>query len=117
ILISIIIPMYNASEYIERTLISIMNQTYPFFECLIYDDGSSDDSYNIAKKVIDTDSRFKIFKQLNQGLSYTRQRGFNSSSYDYICTIDADDYIEKDYLKLLIEKALNTNADIVVCGF
>ena len=68
-LISVIVPVYNVEEYVEKCVLSIINQTYKNLEILIIDDGSTDNSYNICKKYANTDNRIKVMHQENHGIS------------------------------------------------
>lgn len=110
-LISVIIPMYNASRFIKRCISSILNQTYKNFELLIINDGSTDNSLEICNKF--KDQRIKIINQKNAGSENARLTGIKQSKGEYICFIDADDWIAKDYLQELIEPAKKYNVDLV----
>ena len=101
--ISIIIPIYNAQKHIERCLQSIKRQSFAGFECILIDDGSIDDSANICAKYVNTDNRFLYYYKKNSGVSDTRNMGIKLASTDYIAFIDADDFVENDYLEALYE--------------
>ncbi len=92
-LISIIIPMYNVQDYIEKCLKSVIEQTYTNIEVLIIDDGSKDNSYNLAKQFLQNDNRIKIIQQENGGLSDARNTGIIKAKGDYLFFLDSDDYI------------------------
>ena len=111
--ISIIVPLYNKEKFIYNCLNSIMIQSYKFYEVLIIDDGSTDNSAQICKKICDENKKFKYYKKDNGGVSSARNLGIENAMYEYIVFIDADDYVEKDYLKSLIEN----KSDLVVEGF
>lgn len=104
---SIIVPVYNVENYIRECLESIKNQTYKDYEVIIVNDGTKDNSIEIAKEY-----PFKIINQKNQGLSVARNTGVKHAKGEYILFLDADDYLEKDTLKE-IEKVLDNNPDIV----
>lgn len=87
--VSVIIPLYNAEKYIERTIKSVLSQTYDNLEIIIVDDESPDNSVNICEQF--TDSRIKIIHQKNRGLPGSRNTGIRHASGDYIAFIDADD--------------------------
>ncbi|MCL6296544.1 glycosyltransferase family 2 protein [Jejuia spongiicola] len=87
---SIIIPLYNKEKYIQKTLKTVINQTFNDFEIIIINDGSTDNSINEVKKI--DDSRIKVFNQQNQGLSWARNNGIEKSVGRYIALIDADDF-------------------------
>lgn len=91
---TIIIPLYNKEDYIEKCLVSILNQTYNNFEIIIIDDKSTDSSLKIVKNIIGkySDDRIKLFKnKKNNGVSFSRNRGLNNSTGEYIIFLDADD--------------------------
>ena len=111
--ISIIIPVYNVEEYLERCLNSIRNQSYDNLEVIMIDDCSTDNSYEICQKY-EEKYNFKLLKNNdNKGLSYTRNRGIKESTGDYIGFIDSDDYVDSNYYESLL-KNIKEN-DICVC--
>lgn len=110
-LISVIVPMYNAAQFVKKCITSILNQTYKNFELLIINDGSTDNSLEICNKF--KDQRIKIINQKNAGSEHARLTGIKQSKGEYICFIDADDWIAKDYLQKLIEPAKKYNVDLV----
>lgn len=100
--ISVIVPFYNDEKYIEQTVNCILNQTYPYFELLIIDDGSKDEkSLKKLEEIENLDSRIKIFHKKNEGLAATRDYGAGvaSKSTKYFMFLDSDDLIEKTYLE------------------
>lgn len=111
--VSVIVPVYNVEKYIDKCLQSIKNQSLEDFECLIVNDGTKDNSIEIAKKTIGKDSRFRFLDKENGGLSDARNFGLNEATGEYICFIDGDDYIDRDLLKLSYEKAKEHDSDIV----
>lgn len=113
-LVSVIIPVYNVEKYLQECLISVQNQTYSNFECIIVDDGSPDDCGKIADGFAKDDSRFRVIHQKNGGLSIARNAGYDNSTGEYICFLDSDDYWEKDYLTYFLHIITSTNADIAL---
>ncbi|MCR5618495.1 MAG: glycosyltransferase [Lachnospiraceae bacterium] len=95
-LISIIIPVYNAAEYLERSVGSVRNQTYQNLEIITVDDGSKDDSLNLLNSFALEDSRIRVISKENGGSSSARNAGLKAASGEYVGFIDADDYIEPD---------------------
>jgi glycosyltransferase involved in cell wall biosynthesis len=95
-LISIIIPVYNAAKYLERSLGSVLKQTYRNLEIITVDDGSKDDSLKLLNSFAASDSRVKVIHKENGGSSSARNAGLKISTGEYIGFIDADDYIEYD---------------------
>lgn len=104
---SIIIPVYNVEKYLRKCLESVFNQTYKNYEVIVVNDGTKDNSMDIAK-----DYPVKVVNQKNQGLSVARNNGVEKATGEYILFLDSDDYIEKGLLKE-INKSLNNNPDIV----
>jgi glycosyltransferase involved in cell wall biosynthesis len=93
---SIVIPLYNKYEYIQSTIESVISQTYPYFEVIIVDDGSTDGSSTIIEQL--NDKRIRLIRQENKGVSAARNRGVNESKFEFIAFIDGDDRWHKDFL-------------------
>ena len=116
-MISVIIPMYNASKTIRRCLYSVMEQTYTDLEIIVIDDGSTDDSLRIVAEMEAEDQRIRCYKKSNGGVSSARNMGILKSSGDYLCFLDSDDAITRDYVKALIEEMTLKKSDITMCGY
>lgn len=116
-LISIVIPIYNAEKYLEECLNSIKNQTYKNFEVIMVNDGSKDDSETICMNFLRSDSRFRYLKKENGGVSSARNVGLDNVEGDYITFIDADDWVDENYLDLLITTVKKNHSDIVVSSY
>lgn len=101
--ISVIVPVYNIEEYIERCVNSILNQTYDNFEVLLVDDGSTDRSGEILDCYKEKDSRVKVFHKENGGSSSARNLAIDNANGEYLSFVDSDDYIEPDFLESLVE--------------
>ncbi|MEI0487427.1 glycosyltransferase family 2 protein [Brachyspira intermedia] len=114
--ISVIIPVYNAEKYIEKCLISLMNQTYKNIEIICVNDGSTDNSYSLLEKFSKQDTRIKIFSHENSGPAKTRNVGLENSTGDYIMFCDADDYYSDNMCELMLTTLLNENVDFVSCS-
>ena len=99
-LLSVIIPVYNVKDYLERCLKSIIHQTYKNLEIICVNDGSDDGSEKILEDYLSKDKRIKIVHQSNQGLSSARNTGIKSSTGKYISFIDSDDYLNKESYSL-----------------
>ena len=111
-LISVIIPVYNAAEYLERSIGSVRNQTYKNLEIITVDDGSKDDSLKLLESFASADSRIKVIRKENGGSSTARNAGLREATGEYIGFIDADDYIEPDmYMNLLTALEGDFDAD------
>lgn len=116
-IISIIIPFYNAEQYIGKCIESITNQTYSNLEIILINDGSTDKSLNIVNEFSQMDDRIKIINKQNEGVSSARNEGLKNATGNYICFVDSDDYIEKDCLQILYNKIKSTDSDIVRANF
>lgn len=110
-LISVVIPVYNGELTIEETVISVLNQTFLDFELIVIDDGSTDSTLEIIKKI--HDSRLKIFSYTNSGLSASRNRGIKHARGEFISFIDADDLWTSGKLTAQLN-ALRKNPDAAV---
>lgn len=102
-IVSIIVPCYNQSRYIKETLESVRNQTFSDFECIIVNDGSTDNSLDEICKYCDKDCRFLYYDKLNEGVSIARNYGIAHSRGIYILPLDADDIIAPDYLQCCLD--------------
>lgn len=114
-MVSVIIPVYGVEKYIKKCLESVLNQTFLDFECIIINDGTLDNSIQIAKETVGHDPRFIFLKKENGGLASARNYGLDHAKGEYISFIDSDDYVEPDFIKLPLEKILQENLDI--CTF
>ena len=100
--VSVIVPVFNASEYIGRTLDSIISQEFESFEVIVVDDGSTDNSLEVINNTLgNTQIPHKIIHQENQGVSVARNVGIDASVGDYLVFIDADDYVTSNHLSIL----------------
>lgn len=113
-MISIIIPIYNAALYLDKCLDSIQLQDTTEWECILINDGSTDNSADICNLWALKDSRFKFVNQINQGVSVARNTGLDYAKGEWIAFVDADDWLEPNYLSAMIGQT--PGADIVVSG-
>lgn len=116
-LVSIIIPTYNRAHLIGETLDSVLNQTYQQWECIVVDDGSTDDTETLLQTYIDKDSRFQYHKRPDTHLpggNGARNYGFEVSKGAYVQWFDSDDVMFKNMLEDKIQQAIRHQADIVV---
>ena len=102
-LVSIIVPCYQQAQYLKSSLKSVLEQNYNYWECLIVNDGSPDDTEQVASKWLLKDQRFKYIYQDNKGLSGARNTGIEKSLGTYILPLDADDVLHPDFLKEAID--------------
>lgn len=115
-LVSIIIPVYNAGKYLETTISSVLNQSFTNWELVAVDDASTDDSRKILNKFAEADTRIHaIYLSENRGVSNARNVGLSNASGDYICWLDADDFYDSEFLKVMIDVVLSYDCDIVEC--
>lgn len=116
-LVSVVVPIYNVQDYLNECIDSILNQTYKNIEVILVDDGSKDNCPQICDSYKDIDSRIKVIHKINGGLSDARNTGLENAIGEYICFIDSDDYIDKDYVKNLISIIISDKCDIAICSF
>lgn len=112
--VSVIIPVYNKERYLDKSISSILNQTYKNFELIIINDGSTDNSFQICHRFEKADKRIKVIDIENNGVSNARNIGLKEASGEYIQFIDADDYIEKNMLEKMISIVAEYNPDIII---
>ncbi len=113
--ISVIVPVYNVGSYLTRCLDSLVKQTLKEIEIICINDGSSDNSLDILIEYSQKDSRIQIINQSNKGVSEARNAGIKIAQGEYLAMVDPDDFIEKDMLEILYDKAIKSDADIVEC--
>lgn len=114
--ISVIVPVYNKAEYLNDLFADLLKQTFSEYECILIDDGSSDDSGQICDNISKIDNRFKIFHLKNGGVSNARNYGICQSKGEYITFIDADDRLYPEYLNNLFHCITDNNVDLVISG-
>lgn len=116
-LVSVIVPIYKAEPYLDRCVQSIVDQTYTNIEIILVDDGSPDDCPTMCDAWAKKDSRIRVIHQENGGFSAARNAGLDAATGAYIQFVDSDDWIEPNMVEALVICALQTNADIVRCGY
>lgn len=109
--VSIVIPVYNASEYLSETVESFLRQTYDNWEMILVNDGSTDDSLDIIKKYSAQDSRIRYIDKQNEGISKTKEAGLKIATGDYLLFFDNDDIIYPEALSTLVNIA-----EARICG-
>ena len=113
--VSIIVPVYNIESYIKKCIDSILRQNFSNFELLLIDDGSTDSSGEICDYYSTLDSRIIVKHIFNSGVSYARNIGLEMAQGQYITFIDGDDWVDSDYLDVMI-KSFSNSCDVVICG-
>ncbi|MCL2572616.1 MAG: glycosyltransferase [Defluviitaleaceae bacterium] len=116
LLVSVIIPVYNAADFLFRCLDSVLAQTHTHLEVILINDGSVDQSGNICDQYAQHDNRIKVIHQKNGGVSAARNVGLNYATGDWVGFVDADDWIEPNMYEKMIDAACKSNRQIVVCG-
>ncbi len=115
--VSVIVPIYNVEKYLAKCLFSLVKQSFKDFEVLLINDGTPDNSMKIAEKFADKDKRFIIFNKPNGGLSDARNFGLDRAKGEFVVFVDSDDYVHRDYLKVLYSECVRNNADMSYCRF
>lgn len=116
-LISIIVPVYNAEKFLNKCIESVINQSYKSIELILINDGSTDNSEMICNKFALSDKRIKVFLQKNSGPAAARNSGIRNAKGDFIFFLDADDVIEKNAIEILIGKYNQYQPDLVMSNF
>ena len=114
--ISVIVPVYNVEQYLERCVDSIINQTYTNLEIILVNDGSTDNSGKLCDELAKKDERIRVIHKENGGLSDARNRGIDESESDLVGFIDSDDYIDNDMYEVLLRNLNDTDADLSMCA-
>lgn len=114
--ITVIVPVYNVQEYLERCVNSILNQTYSNIQVILVDDGSTDDSGVICEQLASKDRRVFVVHQDNAGQSVARNNALKFAKGDYLCYIDSDDFWDEDMLEYLLGIIIKEGSDIGVCA-
>ena len=116
--VSIIVPVYNQENRIERCLESLVNQTLNDIEIIVINDGSTDKSLKIIKKYLKKfPKKIKLINRENKGISISRNEGIKLSKGKFIGFVDSDDYIEKNMFEILYNKIVSTKTDICICNY
>ena len=117
VLVSIIIPVYNVEQYIEKCLDSVLGQTYRELDVICINDGSTDNSLAVLLRYEAQDSRVRIIDKENGGVVSAREAGLRIAKGEYTTFVDADDWIEADAIMEMVAANRVYQADVVACGF
>src|SRR5699024_3880927 len=112
--ISVIIPVYNVEKYLNRTLQSIVNQSFDSYEVILINDGSTDKSLSIINDFLDQFDYFYLVNQENSGQSHARNAGLKKANGEYIYFFDSDDLLSSDALEKMYRNITNQNLDILL---
>lgn len=115
--VSIIVPVYNAKEYLPQCVSSLISQTYPHIEVLLIDDGSPDECPALCNAYAAQHECVKVIHKKNEGAAYARKTGLEAASGDYVLFMDSDDWLDHDAVSHCMEKALRDDADCVMFGY
>ena len=116
-LVSVIIPVYKVSDYLDRCIESLVIQSYSNLEIILVDDGSPDECALMCDEWAKKDSRIMVIHKTNGGQAEARNYGMQIVCGEYISFIDSDDYVFENFVEVLLSTALKNDSDIVVCGF
>lgn len=114
--VSVIIPVYNNEEFVEKCIRSVMEQTFADLEIIVVNDGSTDGSEEILRRLSEKDSRIRLISQENKGVSAARNKGLDASGGTFLIFVDGDDYIGPNYIKSLYDFAVRNHTDMLICG-
>lgn len=114
--LSVIVPIYNVEQYLERCIESILNQTFQDFELILVDDGSPDGSPRIIDEYVNKDNRIIALHQVNGGVSNARNNGLKHASGKYVSFIDPDDWIDNHMFQECVSYAERNDLDVVACN-
>ena len=115
--ISVIIPVYNKKNTLEKSVRSVLNQTFEDFELILIDDGATDGSALVCDELAACDDRVRTIHTDNRGVSAARNTGINNATGKYICFIDADDLLDKTFLEKLHDAITEINAGLATCDY
>ena len=113
--VSVIIPVYNVEEYLERCINSVLEQTYTDYEVILINDGSTDNSGLICDRYARQYDSVKVINQENKGLALARKAGIDKAKGNYVIFVDSDDWIHEDMLNRMYQKMKETQSQIVCC--
>lgn len=116
-MISVIVPIYNSEQYLDRCIDSLVNQTIKDIEIILVDDGSLDASLSICQEWAKEDKRIIVIEQKNSGVSVARNKGIECANGEFILLLDSDDWLSLNTVETLLEEQQKCNADCVIFGF
>lgn len=116
-LVSVIIPAYNLEKKLEKSLKSLLTQTYSNIEIIIVDDGSKDDTYNVALSIMDKDNRVHAYTKANEGAGPTRNYGIGKAKGKYLYFFDGDDLLQQNFIEIMVGEIERYDVDMTVCGY
>jgi glycosyltransferase involved in cell wall biosynthesis len=117
LLVSVVVPIYNVEQHLDRCLSSIIRQQYRPIEIILVDDGSTDGSASIIRQYETAWPFIRSIRQENQGAGAARDAGMALAAGEYLALVDGDDYVDPDHIRRLVDIAEKSQADIVICGY
>lgn len=115
--VSVIVPVFNCEKFIRKCLYSVIEQSYPYIELIVIDDGSTDGTNKIIEEVLYGKDNVISIRQINLGVSVARNVGIQYATGKYLIFLDGDDYIEKNYVFHLLEEAERSKSDLIIGGY
>lgn len=115
--VSVIVPVYNVEKYLEKCISSLLGQTYPRMEILLVDDGSRDASGKICDRFQKEYSNIRVFHIKNEGVSNARNLGMRKAEGSLLAFVDADDWVDADYIECLVRGMRKYDTDVYMCGY
>ena len=115
--VTVIVPVYNTESFLPACVKSMMAQTLKELEIIFVDDGSTDSSGKLCDKYAEQDNRVRVIHKPNGGVASARQAGLDAATGEYVIWADSDDWVDPDMYEKMYEKAKETNADLVACGY
>lgn len=116
-IVSVVIPIYNAEKFLDMSLQSLLRQTYPYWEAVLVNDGSTDNSLSLIRNYAAADSRFKVINKSNNGVASARNRGLDNINGSFVAFLDPDDMLYPQFLEIMLKTLLENKADMVACNF
>ena len=114
-LVSVIVPVYNTENYLNKCIDNLLNQDYPNLEIIVIEDASTDNSKQKLEKYKDAPNIKILYNKKNKGLAYSRNKGISNSNGEYISFIDSDDYVEPTFYTKIMNKMIKNNANVAIC--
>ena len=116
-IVSVVVPVYNAEKFLAMSLQSLLRQTYPYWEAILVNDGSTDGSLKILRKYASADSRFKVIDKPNGGVASARNAALNIVGGQFVAFLDPDDMLYPQFMEIMLKALLDNQADMVACNF
>ena len=115
--VSVVVPVYNVAEYLEKCVDSLMAQTYKNIEIILVDDGATDHSGRICDEYRSKDERIKVIHKENGGLSSARNEGIEAATGEYIAFVDSDDFVAENYIEKLLAACVENGCKVSACAY